>query len=145
MQGGLHSSVWSTKTFLCQIRSRGISKKKCGIRFKEFEKLNNLIFSNLIPPWFMHNFSSNEYFTGLGNIPFKGNILRQVSCSKPLLYNITEPNIIIWDMGFQNSRLSDVHFFRIWYPILICLYLGSLISYRNFFVLQTKQWIPPFK
>ena len=35
--------------------------------------------------------------------------------------------------------------FEIWYPILICWYLSFLISYRNFFVLQTELWIPLFK
>ena len=34
---------------------------------------------------------------------------------------------------------------EIWYPILICLYVGSRISYRKVFVLQTKLCIPPFQ
>ena len=49
--------------------SRGISQKIWSTRFKEFEVMNNIIFSNLIPPGFMHNFSSYEHFSGLGNIP----------------------------------------------------------------------------
>ena len=32
-----------------------------------------------------------------------------------------------------------------WCPILSCLYLSSLILYRNVFVLQMQLWIPPFK
>ena len=39
--------------------SRGKSQKMWGIRF---EIMNNLISLNLIPPLFMHNFSSNEHF-----------------------------------------------------------------------------------
>ena len=35
--------------------------------------------------------------------------------------------------------------FEIRYRILICLYLGSQISYRKVFVLQTKLWISPFQ
>ena len=51
-------------------------------------------------------------------------------------------------MGHQISRHLDCPIFKhfeIWYPILICLYLGSRISYRKVFVLQTKLWIPPFQ
>ena len=42
-------------------------------------------------------------------------------------------------MRFQDSRLLNIHFKKFWYPILICLYLGSLISYRYFFVLQMDE------
>ena len=51
-------------------------------------------------------------------------------------------------MGHQISRHEDCPIFKhfeIWYPILICLYLGSRISYRKVFVLQTKLWIPTFQ
>ena len=51
-------------------------------------------------------------------------------------------------MGHQISRHLDspifTHF-KIWYPILICLYLGSRILYIEVFVLQTKLCIPPFQ
>ena len=50
-------------------------------------------------------------------------------------------------MGHQISRHLYCPIFKhfdIWFPILICLYLGSQISYRKV-VLQTKLWIPPFQ
>ena len=51
-------------------------------------------------------------------------------------------------MAVSDFKILDGLLFQIleiWYPILFCSYLGSLISYRNVFVLQTEQWIPPFK
>ena len=51
----------------------------------------------------------------------------------------------IWDIRFQGARLSNIYFFKIWYPILICLYLRFLIVYIKVFVFQTKLWISPFK
>ena len=45
-------------------------------------------------------------------------------------------------------KILDCSFFQIHeilYPILFCLYLGSLISYRKVFLLLTKLWISPFK
>ena len=51
-------------------------------------------------------------------------------------------------MGHQISRhLGCLIFkhFEIWYPILICFYLGFQISYRKVVVLQTKLWIPHFQ
>ena len=38
----------------------------------------------------------------------------------------------------QPSLLSKI--LEIWYPILFCLYLGSLISYRKVFVLHMVLW-----
>ena len=47
--------------------------------------------------------------------------------------------------NFQTLDFSIFKRFEIWYPILLYLYLGSRISYRKVFVLQTKLWIPPFQ
>ena len=58
---GIHSSVWSTKTFLYNIREP---------RYKQIKIMNNLIYLNLIPPRFMHTFSSYEHFRRLGHVPF---------------------------------------------------------------------------
>ena len=49
---------------------------------------------------------------------------------------------------YQISRYpmdSSFKILEIWHPILLCLYLGSLISCRNVSVLQTELQIPPFK
>ena len=49
---------------------------------------------------------------------------------------------------YQISRYlmdSSFQILEIWYPILCCLYLGSLILCRNVFLLQTELQIPPFK
>ena len=48
----------------------------------------------------------------------------------------------------SDFKILDCSLFQIleiWYPILMCLYLISLISYRKVFVLQTVLWILPFK
>ena len=42
-KGEIHSSVWSTKTFTYDIKSRDISKSKWGIRFQRFHILDNLV------------------------------------------------------------------------------------------------------
>ena len=47
-----------------------------------------------------------------------------------------------------NVKILDCpisNFLEIWYLILIWLYLGFLISYRDVLLLQTELWIPPFK
>ena len=46
---------------------------------------------------------------------------------------------------FKTIRLSNIQTFWNLIPNLICFYLGSRISYRKVFVLQTKLWIPPFQ
>ena len=43
LKGEIHSSEWSTRTFCTISGSRDISKTMWGIRFKEFEIINNLI------------------------------------------------------------------------------------------------------
>ena len=119
--------------------SQGIRKKICGIRFQEFEKINNLISFNLNPPWFFHDFQAMNILEGWEISHFKDDILRHVSCSNPFLYKITEPKNKQNDMRHEILRLyldcPISEFFRIWYPILICLYLDSLKLYRNVFVL----------
>ena len=45
--------------------------------------------------------------------------------------------------GYKHARMLG--HFEIWYSILICFYLGSRISYRKVFVLQTELWISSFK
>ena len=51
-----------------------------------------------------------------------------------------------WQYQISRHKIFQIFkHFEIWYPILICLYLGSQISYRKVFVLQTKLWIPPFQ
>ena len=49
---------------------------------------------------------------------------------------------------YQISRYpmnSSFQILEFWYPIMFCLYLGSLILCKNVFVLQTELQIPPFK
>ena len=50
-----------------------------------------------------------------------------------------------WGSVFETRDCLIFRNFDIWYSILFCLYLSSLISYRKVFVLQTELWIPPFK
>ena len=49
LKGAIHSSVWSKNISVPQ-QGVEVSEKICGIRFQEFEKINNLISFNLIPP-----------------------------------------------------------------------------------------------
>ena len=45
--------------------SQGISKPIWGIKFQEFQIMNNLISLNMISTWCMHDFSSYKHFRGL--------------------------------------------------------------------------------
>ena len=70
----------------------------------------------------------------------------------PLKWGVTQPlkmfiarEIIHKLRWYQISRYSISITSNMIPHIWFCLYLGSLISYRNVFVLQTEQWIPPFK
>ena len=47
----------------------------------------------------------------------------------------------------SDFKILDCSLFQIliWYPILFCLYLVFLISYRNVFVLQRELWFSPFQ
>ena len=45
----------------------------------------------------------------------------------------------------HKSRQYQISRHKIFQYSNICLYLGSRISYRKDFVLQTKLWIPPFQ
>ena len=47
-------------------------------------------------------------------------------------WNIRKTILVI---SFQDTRIFDSRMFDIWYPILFCLYISSLISYN--IVLQT--------
>ena len=62
------------------------SKTKWGIRFKEFEMMNNLMSWNLALPQFIHNFLAMNILEG-GDTSF----FRYVSGANPFLYNIKEP------------------------------------------------------
>ena len=62
-----------------------------GIRFQEFEIINNLISWNLILQQLLHYFSNYEYFKRLDIFHFKGDLVWHVSGSNPFLYNIREP------------------------------------------------------
>ena len=73
LKGEIHSSIWSTKTFLYAIREPKYKQNNMGdqIRFKEFEIMNNLLSWNPILPEFIHNFSSYECFLRLGHNSFE--------------------------------------------------------------------------
>ena len=62
----------------------------------------------------------------------------------PALYKIfIAREIMHKSPKYQISRNWSVHYFKIWFSILFCLYLGYLISYRKVFVLHMELWIPP--
>ena len=42
-KGGIHSFVWSTKTFLYDIREPRYKQIKIGFRFKKYQILDNLM------------------------------------------------------------------------------------------------------
>ena len=119
-----------------------------GIRFQEFEKMNNLTFWNLIPPRFLLNFSSYEHSRRLTYPILKmtyllGMLKVQTHFCKYKGVKIQEKQYGASD--FKTIRLSNIQTFWNLIPNLICFYLGSRISYRKVFVLQTKLWIPPFQ
>ena len=70
----------------------------------------------------------------------------------PLKWDISQPSkMFIAREMLHKSRQYQIYRYHIdqileiWYPILFCLYLSSLILYRKVFVLQTELWISPFK
>ena len=109
--------------------------------------INNPTSLNWILPRFIHNFSSYEHVRRLGHVPFsKGHFW---ACFKFKSIFVKHKGSIKKqnNMGASDFKTLDflLHkFFAIWYPVLICSYLGSLISYRNVFVLQMELWIPFF-
>ena len=70
LKGGSIAPSQVQKHFCTISGTRGISKKIRDTRFQEFEIMTNFISLNLIPPVYMHTFSSYEHFRGLENIPF---------------------------------------------------------------------------
>ena len=105
------------KHFCTILGSRDIGKMIWGIRFQEFEVMNNRISWNMIPPGFIHNFSSYEHFIR------RGYILPLVCFrpdSNPFLYNMREPKYKQNNMRHQISRQK------------INQYLKCLIMIYNF-------------
>ena len=68
LKGEIHSSVWSTKTFLYFFREPRYKQNNMGYQISRIWNYEQSW--NLIPAWFMVNFSSYELFRGLGQIPF---------------------------------------------------------------------------
>ena len=100
------------KHFCMIFGSWDVSKTIWGIRFQISRIMNNLKVSwNLTRPRFTDNFSSYEHFSSLGHNPFKGDIIRQVQTH---FYKTKGSlNIIktIWDIRFQETRLSNIQEF----------------------------------
>ena len=69
-KGGIHSFVWSTKTFLYDIWEPRYKQIKMGYQISKCLNIENFVSGNLILPRFMLSFSSYEYFRRLGPIPF---------------------------------------------------------------------------
>ena len=51
----IHSSIWSTKTFLYEIRELSYMQNNIGYQIL---RIWSILYRNLILPYFMHNFSS---------------------------------------------------------------------------------------
>ena len=116
-----------------------------GIRYQEFKIMNNLLSWNLILLGFMHDFSSYEHLLRLGPYPIlKVTSLGMFQVQTHFCKTKGSRNTC-GTTYFKIQNYPKLNFFEIWYPTLICLYLGSQISNRNVFVLQTELWIPPFK
>ena len=102
--------------------------------------------SDILNLRFMHIYYSYEHFRS--HIQF----LRwhPYACFKfnPIFVQHKIAKIKTKQSGTSDFKTLDcpiTKIFKICYPILICLYPNSLLSYRNIFVLQTELWILPFK
>ena len=142
LKRGIHSSVWSTKIFFVRYQEAEISSNQNGI--SDFKRLK--YWTNLCREiWCLHNFSG--FLIWYRNIC----VLQMVLWITLFKWNMSQSSSMF--VARENRQTSDFKTqvspvcksFEIWYPILICWYLSFLISYRNFFVLQTELWIPLFK
>ena len=91
------------KYFYTILGSQDISKMIWGIRFQEFEVMNNLISWNMIPPGFIHNFSSYDHFRR-GDTSFLWYVSDQIQTHFCTTWGSRNINKIIWDIRFQDRR-----------------------------------------
>ena len=84
LKGGIHCSVWSTKTFLYNIREPRYEQNNMGYQISMIwnDKQSNILKSQR----FIHNFSF--ILGGLDTSHFKGDFLWHISGSNLFLYNI---------------------------------------------------------
>ena len=108
LKGGIHSPIWSTKTFLYDIRELRYKPKNMGYQSSQISsnEQSNILKSDT--PRFMYNFLAiKEAWTQ----PTKGDIFRCVSSSNLFLYNIKGAKILADQCRtsyFTTLRLSDI-------------------------------------
>ena len=130
------------KLFYTIFGSRDKSKLNWVSDFKMFEYWTILLSWNLMPHTvFLLFWLPYIYRNGfeLSACPISMSSLKW-DVSKPSKMLIARE---IMHKFWQDSRLFIIWNSDIWYPILFCLYLGSLILYRKVFVLQMN-YVPLF-
>ena len=91
--GGICRSVWSTKTFLHDIRELRYKQNKMGYQISRIHWIS----WNRIPPGFIPNFSSYGHFSS------RGSILPLV-CFRFKPISIQHKGAEIWDIRFKEKR-----------------------------------------